>query len=223
MDSFKKLILAKGLARCGHFSTGILLLRMGPGAGGEGLGDKERASLFTLGELKLYQTQTNFFVINFILQYRSTISSPRTLKPSCPVTQFPTLRGRCHNSQGKEVLAYPCCVWNNPSTSKRWLIPSTCQPWTCFPPPTTLASYAVLGWRDLPSASPGLWNLAHSSPSMTRLPEVGFSAGWDMKVTTNLPDLWFKVYDSKPRNRAFTSAFSNSTKGNGIILFPYSY
>lgn len=45
------------------------------------------------------------------------------------------------------MLAHLCCVWNNHSTSKRWLTLPTCQLWACFLPPTTL-SWLCCSWLE---------------------------------------------------------------------------
>lgn len=158
-----------------------------------------------------------------MLQYRLAISSPASLKPSCAMTQFPTRRSCCHRSrgsQGKETLAHLCRVRNNHSTSKADSFSPLASPELASHLPPPLAGCAVLGWRDLPPASPGLWRLAHFLPWMTRLPEVGCSAGWDLSVTTNLPDLQFKVCDSKTRSWSFTSAPQTAQREMKSFYFP---
>lgn len=90
-----------------------------------------------------------------------------------------------------------------------------------LPPPFT--GWAAVWLEGPPPACLGLWCLARSPSWMTRLPEVGCFAGWNLKVTTALPDLWFQSYDSTSGSRAQTVSPLNSAEGNGLILCLYTF
>lgn len=104
------------------------------------------------------------------------------------------------------MLAHLCWVWNNHSTSKRWLIWPACHPPACFPPLTTLCWLCCSWLERLPPASPDLWCLA-----------VHLLEWWDflrwvaLQVRTwKWPPICLtcssRCYDWKSRSWAFTSA-----------------
>lgn len=75
-------------------------------------------------------------------------------------------------------------------------------------------------WLESPSTSKSRFAESGTLTScMTRLPEVGCSAGWDLKVATDLPDLQFKGVWLTDKKLGSCLCSSKSKKGNGIISF----
>lgn len=131
----------------------------------------------------MYQTEAKVISGKRIYQYRLAISPPAVLKLPCPVTQFPTRWAGEGNSCSPllclESPPHIKGVTHSDLLPALNLLPTSHHPgWQCScwleSPPTSKSRSAVSGTL---------------ASRMTRLPEVGCSAGWDLKVTTNLPDL----------------------------------